>query len=745
MGNKKHIIAAAVLAMLSTGLSPAIAQDVSLTQMDVKKSSVTDTVDVTFYTTGQSAGSVVTRKSNNRYVVLLPNISSTSSVAPSLGAVKDLISDVEVKHVNDGIGGYTKITFSTTKPINIKTYTKRANPVTAVQKDYRDIIAQNNAKSAEASKSQTASQAKPQQVSQPKPAQSSPAAQSQPKTNQAESKVEKPVANKVVKAESKTEKPAVQKDSKTVQKPKLIPLDMSKISKAVTAPKIEQVQKSVEQKAVESKPAASSDYVPKMKYDENGKRIIDLEPRVSHKIESESAQAETSQVQQNTAAEQSEENNTLTQDEKNNQKSHSIPLWMIIAGGVVSALGMLSFVLKALARDSHRKSLESFFSVSSPAKFTKPREKYSDIVNNSDLNWQEKYRRYTAQQEVEETVAQTDDMSYVTNLGATKKAIIAPEVRKINSEIDESERPVSALFDKKLPKKQLKNISENKVLKGNTEEFKNKMRAKISQLEHSLAQTSAMQAPENNPGEVKSEDKSIISKISDVKLKSFSKPMSLRESNRGSLNIEKKEKPYQEGRFVKLKDSPLSMSRRQSASTELNASNLIDKGDKYLKNNYGEMKMNREHENYLLSSLDEYLSILDSEGKSESRVSVAESLANIRPASEPMSRSGVTNPISRGSNPISGRVSSPSVNGLVVKSGYNIDSERGFYIVNMDGVSALVGRIKDRTYVLKKFDRVIDSTLQVRQDDTNVYIVKAGRYKCLVDVSKDKMGTLIEI
>ena len=126
MNSKKYIVIAAILAMLSTGFVAANADNPnSLLQMDVKRSSIANTVDVTFYTTGDSSNSVVTRKSNNRYVVLLPNVDSNSSVTPSIGGVKDMISNVEVKHVNDGIGGYTKITFGTTKPINIKTYMKK--------------------------------------------------------------------------------------------------------------------------------------------------------------------------------------------------------------------------------------------------------------------------------------------------------------------------------------------------------------------------------------------------------------------------------------------------------------------------------------------------------------------------------------------------------------------------------------------------------------------------------------------
>ena len=102
--------------------------------MDVKRSSAVDSVDVTFYTTGDSQNTIVTRKSPNRYVVLLPNVAGSSSIVPSLGGVKDLITDVQVKNVNDGIGGYTKITFGTTKPVNIKTYMKKTAPLTQAQK-----------------------------------------------------------------------------------------------------------------------------------------------------------------------------------------------------------------------------------------------------------------------------------------------------------------------------------------------------------------------------------------------------------------------------------------------------------------------------------------------------------------------------------------------------------------------------------------------------------------------------------
>ena len=105
--------------------------------------------------------------------------------------------------------------------------------------------------------------------------------------------------------------------------------------------------------------------------------------------------------------------------------------------------------------------------------------------------------------------------------------------------------------------------------------------------------------------------------------------------------------------------------------------------------------MKKENENYLLSSLDEYLSILDSE-ETKKPSSIVDTLSKVRPAADVMSRSGMSNPISRSKD-----TSLPAFHGgLVVKSGYNIDSEKGIYLVNVDGASALVGRIKDSVTIL---------------------------------------------
>jgi hypothetical protein len=121
-------------------------------------------------------------------------------------------------------------------------------------------------------------------------------------------------------------------------------------------------------------------------------------------------------------------------------------------------------------------------------------------------------------------------------------------------------------------------------------------------------------------------------------------------------------------------------------------------------------------QDYIMSSVDEYFSILDKE----------------KPA-KPVA----SNPITKQKEEIH--------KGLIVKSGFSIDDKKGFYLVNKDGHNALVGKVNDEVFVLKRFDKNISNPLQVRHDNANVYMVKAGDFKSLVEVNDDKMGVLIEL
>ena len=755
MISKKNIITVAIVASLMTGISTVAEANTTnnLLQMDVKRSSATDSVDVTFYTTGDSSNSIVSRKSNNRYVVLLPNVSGSSSVAPGIGGVKDLITDVDVKHVDDGIGGYMKVTFGTTKPINIKTYIKKTAPLTQAQKDYKALIAQNNIKPATQTAQQHKKPATPQPAVNKQPAQKAtpqPVAQTKPASNAKTN-------NNTTKTTQKTETKAITLPKislTTITPPKLkFEQPKPKVEQPKVTPKAKTVTKPIQiphqEKVVNSAVHPVDNYVPKMKFDENGKRQIDLEPRINHEIARNTTTIKSNIVEnlapqnndqiQETMPAQDIQTNT-TQNVDTNKQSHHFPMWMILAGGLGLFIVAMFLVFDAISHASHKNTdrLKSFFTISNSNQMKRKRKEFQDIIDDENLNWQEKYKKYSEKDKKNNPVKQSQDMSYVTDISATKKAIITPDMN--------------------IPSKSVPTLNSRHQINGipnlqsrNTNDIREKLQAQISQMEHSLSQTPNIEPPEDVITGVHSEDDTIMNKFSDIKLKSFAKSVNLKQTHRTLLDEDDKQtrnKSFKEGRFVKLKNSPLSVNKRKSASSQLEVSDVMDSGRKYLtNNNNGEMKMDKQNGNYLLSSLDEYLSILDSEDTKQT-TAVAESLSKVRPETNVMSRSGITNPISRGSNPMTKSNKSEHshyMNGLIVKSGYNIDSEKGFYLVNMDGVSALVGRIKDDIFILKKFNYVVDKPLQVRQDYGSVYIVKAGGFKCLVDVAKDKMGTLIEI
>lgn len=709
MKSKKNIITIAAIAILGTSFNAVYAETNNLIQMDVKRSSVADTVDVTFYTTLNSANSVATRKSGNRYVVLLPNTASTASVAPNFGAVKDLITNIDVKHVNDGMGGYTKVTFETTKPISIKTHMAKTAPLTQAQQDARALIAKNNIQNTE-----------------PKPA------------------VDTTMPAQTAKPAAAVKKAEPQKTSVL---PKILNIDFSKTKTTDTKPaqtnkKAEntkpaaKAEKPAKQTAKPKKetpsvqtPAPGNNYVPKMKFDSNGNRIIDLEPRVNHSVESEKPDKTTPQenkIEQPAAVpsnvNENKENTAETaaqtpvQEKEKEKQGHGFPFWILGVSGSIALLGILYLIFDAArhSADKDRSRLESFCNISAQNQVKRRKREYYDIVNNEELNWQEKYKLYNEKEDGSKPQKHIAAMSYVTDISGLK----TPSGLAENTDSD-------------LTPEQIAEKNHNRIVN-------KKVKAKMLELENSYSAPSARKETVKE-SKVRSEDDVILKNFNEIKLKSFSKPMSLKETQRTLINKDSnnsRNKSFKEGKFVKLKTA----GQYNKEQKQLGTSDLINMGDKYLmKKN---TRMNKEKENYLVSSLDEYMSILDTE-----KPDLTEMSAIKMPTSEAMIRSGVSNPISSSYARVPQNIIKPEqrVDGLIVKSGYNIDANSGFYVVSLDGVSAIVGKIKENIFVLKKFDRVIDSPIQVRRDDGNVYIVKAGKYKCLVNVEHDKMGTLIEI
>ena len=119
---KSFIINSIALLALASSITYADTNN-NLLQLDLKRSS-TNSVDVTLVTSENYGDNVLVRKkSDNKYVILVPQVRSAGYKASNLSGLKDLVSDVDVKTVDDTSGGYTKVTLITTKPLDIKTRT----------------------------------------------------------------------------------------------------------------------------------------------------------------------------------------------------------------------------------------------------------------------------------------------------------------------------------------------------------------------------------------------------------------------------------------------------------------------------------------------------------------------------------------------------------------------------------------------------------------------------------------------
>ena len=208
-----------------------------------------------------------------------------------------------------------------------------------------------------------------------------------------------------------------------------------------------------------------------------------------------------------------------------------------------------------------------------------------------------------------------------------------------------------------------------------------------------------------------------------------------------------------ESRHVNLGYSKLHSSARVLEGGNLSVGDLLAKSGKFLNKPMStppvQPKLEPKTNNYSMATLEEFFAMDEKpahQATAPEHLSdrVAQSLAQVKPSMQMKqnipAQGNTSNPIAQSKTEKENYLS-----GLIVKSGFNIDKNKGFYIVNLDGETALIGRIKEEIFVLKKFATNIEKPIQVRQDNPNVYMVKADSFRSLVEVSDNKMGVLIEL
>lgn len=658
--NKSHTIGIALLLALALTPVATIANGGNnLVQLDLKKAS-NNSVDVTLFTSnGYNDNVMVRKKSDNKYVILIPKVQSSGYSASNLNGVRDLVSNVDVKTVNDTSGGYTKVTLITTKPLDIKTSAQKSAPVTEEQKEYKTLIAQANAvknnigrqEPHKVQKTELTVNKAPVQAQKPKPQ----------------------VLNKKV-------------ENNSVTAPK------QEIKPKTEAPKIKLTEVTPEKKEVSGRQARRdqlSNWINEVKQEKQSQSNVAPVPQSDISANVPTAPiAANEQVNDISAMPQPEVQKISFLHKIKNKLSngiHSIPkpvkytLFTIFGLIILSKLfGKVKKEVKAV-RNSYADLLDR-------SRYEAELAASNKLVDEEGITWQERYQRY----------------------------------------IDKSAKPVPRA-----------NKKGNYAFIKTPAEPVRKLNKKRQDLERMVQDVATARLPEIEPEIVESEDNAISKTI---KFKAFDRRTSLNMSSRDKIKSRFKkyenELPLHEQKTIELGSSVLHTNRRRLKDANLDVAD-VDKTP----------RIKYKPQEYIMSSADELFSIIDKENaERQAKLDMAKAeLAknNAIPAKteevkRPMRQ---TNPIAKNRK----ETKDSYLNGLIVKSGYNIDQNKGFYIVNLDGKSALVGKINDEVFVLKKFDKNVTNPIQVRHDNENVYMVKAGNFKSLVEVNRDKMGILIEL
>lgn len=652
---KSNIIGIALLLAFATvPVSGSLANSGNnLVQLDLKRTS-NNAVNVTLFTSnGYNDNVMVRKKSDNKYVILIPKVQSSGYSASSLNGVRDLVSNVDVKTVNDTNGGYTKVTLITTKPLDIKTSAQKSVPVTEEQKEYKTLIAQANAVKNKVAKQEPAQRTEVTVDKSPAPA------------VQAKS-VDKKVENKVDSKKNSPKQTAVQQKN--------------------NAPKIKLTEVNPqEQKARQDRRNQLAELIQEVKQEKMAEKVP--EKTITSVVPSPETFAKNSNIpevkdiQEMPKVETSAPLSILSKIKQKAKKA------MKPVGITVASLFGLMFVLRILgAIASATKEAQQSFVEQLAQNYSDDNSlKYKNITDDEELSWQEKYKRYLD--------SSAKPVPRANNKGNYTFIKTPAPVKKLNKKRDDLEKMVS-------------------------EVVQNRSR----EIEPEII-------------EVQNED-DVIQKA--IKFRAFDNHRaSLDKTSRDKIKSRFKkyenERPLHEQKNIELGKSILHSNPRRLKGAALDVAD-VDKN-----------RIKFKDSDYIMSSVDEFFSIIDKEKASEVASAPAAQHENIqiqptKQIGESVAKSQ-TNPIKKLRN----ETKSSYLNGLIVKSGYNIDNDKGFYIVNLEGKSALIGRVNEEVFVLKRFESNVTNPIQVRHDNANVYMVKAGDFKSLVEVTDNKMGVLIEL
>lgn len=341
------------------------------------RQSAPDSLNVTFFTKSETSDApIVKNKGNNQYVILLPNVGDSTGKTPDLRTVSNVVSDVNVKTINEGSITYTKVTITTKKPINVKAETRKTSQSVTELSGVNDIVAKVNLinQDIRASKAIT-----PQQVA----TQSQPAP-SMPKLNSVQDILNNKNLIGTQKIEQKVEtrpevKPAVVPSVKTDNISAHVPANTKTIKDDTKKLQNENI-KNVKQEAVKN--------IDKM---EKNIKTAEANNILVNEVEPEVQLDEITEPIPDVVAPAEMDEPSTTFSFSKIFSSPMLLVVLLLAGGLMLALFLFNKVKATLAASA---DMNNSFIERMNTSIPSTKKDFSSIAANENLNWQEKYASF---------------------------------------------------------------------------------------------------------------------------------------------------------------------------------------------------------------------------------------------------------------------------------------------------------------------------------------------------------------
>lgn len=669
----------------------------NLLKVDLYESSLGG-VKMTLYTNKPYNDSVrVNKKSDSEYVILMPETSNSLTAKPSLRSVSGAVKNVEVKtqQYSGQIKGYTKIVVTTSKPVEISPQVQVLSGAPQIsEKEYNELIAQ----SAKKNIGKTAT--KPAQIAAKAPVKTT---AKPPIYVQKPRETVKTITSEIKTATAKavSKKPAVEQKTakpKVVNAPKVVKETLKKseapLTKKAEAPKKETAVTTPVAKAPVSK--TTTEETPKQEV---------VTPAVTSETQTQAPAVKPEEkvgpAPAATTAEQTPvaQNSTIKETSKLQVYKHMIKNQIkatmkknnvyTLAGMALIPIILLLLILRVIGKSVNKmKAQKSNFMANLKEKPVKTTDIAGKITE--DMNWKEKFKTYT---EATKERAQEN---------------LAPDNMQESPELDD-------LFGED----EFPHIEESGVGPKTVQEENLYGEIPAVSVQAEGAQAEGAQYYEDPSADIYAEVDAYYDNLSQGG-ETYAEPVSQAEAQATSYSDETSELDQFGGATnQEISEEDISLDELFGADEEELLAQRSEESFDYGINPLIEEPIAIQKDFQVEFSDDFSFDTALVEGENE--LTAEDLVEDLR------DESGEE----------------------IVTSEFVIDYNKGFYLVDFEDTTALVGHIADEIFVLKKFDKKVEGNLQARMDERKEnsinYMTKVGKFKALVEVTPKNMNLLIEL